>query len=377
MTKHCYFAGFLLVFCGVLSAAEDAAPLLARIKAVGKEGAGNSDAAKAWKELTRLGPDALLDILAGLDDAPPVAANWLRSAVDAIAEKSLADKQKLPAARLEAFVGARKHAGHARRLAYEWLVRVDPTAPSRLLPDMLDDPGAELRREAVDVVLKSAQDFFDKDDKVAAKAAYQRAFEAARERDQVLLIIGRLKKFGVEIDATAHFGFITRWHIAGSFDNSKESGFSKVFPPEKGVDLKAVYKGKDGQEVRWKEHTTTLPMGVVDLNKAIGALHGTTAFAHTTVVSATERPVEIRAGSNNAIRIYLNGKEIFYWDEYHHGNRMDQHIAKGTLKAGKNEILVKVLQNEQTESWAQQWSFQLRICDALGGRLPVTALGKK
>jgi len=377
MKKQRFLSGFFLICCGGLSAAEHAGPLLARIKAVGKEGAGNSDAAKAWKELTRLGPDALLDILASLDNAPPVAANWLRSAVDAIAEKSLAEKQKLPAAKLEAFVRARTHAGNARRLAYEWLVRVDPTAPARLLPDMLDDPGAELRREAVDVVLKSAQEFFDKDDKAAAKAAYQRAFKAARERDQVLLIIGRLKRLGVEIDATAHFGFIRRWHIAGSFDNSKESGFNKVFPPEKGVDLKAVYKGKDGQEVRWKEHATTLPMGVVDINKVLGALHGTTAFAHTTVISAAERPVEIRAGSNNAIRIYLNGKEILFWEEYHHGNRMDQHIAKGTLNAGKNQILVKVLQNEQTEPWAQQWSFQLRICDALGGRVPVTVLGKK
>ena len=377
MKKQHILAAVFLVCCAGLSAAGDAAPLLARIKAVGKEGEGNSPAAKAWKELIRLGPDALVDILTALDDANPSAANWLRSAVDAIAEKTLAAKKKLPTAKLEAFVRDRSHAGIGRRLAYEWLVRVDATAPGRLLPDMLDDPGAELRREAVDVVLKSAQEFFDKDDKAAAKAGYQRAFEAARERDQVQLIIGRLKKLGVEIDATSHFGFITRWHIAGSFDNSKEAGFHKVFPPEKGVDLAAVYKGKDGQEVRWKEHTTTLPMGIVDFNKVIGALHGTTAYAYTTVVSATERPVEIRAGSNNAVRIFLNGKEIFFWEEYHHGNRMDQHIAKGILKAGKNEILVKVLQNEQTEPWAQQWSFQLRICDALGGRIPVTVLEKK
>lgn len=377
MWKQCILVEVLLVCWTGAMAAKDTAPLLARIKAVGKEGAGNTEAAKAWKELIRFGPEALVDILTALDDATPVAANWLRSAVDAVAEKALAANKTLPAAKLEAFVRDRGHAGSARRLAYEWLVRVDSTAPNRLLPNMLDDPGVELRRDAVDVVLKRAQELFDKEDKAAAKAAYQRAFEAARERDQVLLIIGRLKKLGVEIDATAHFGFITRWNIAGSFDNSKETGFHKVFPPEKGVDLAAVYKGKDGQEVRWREHTTTLPLGVVDLNKVIGALHGTTAYAHATVVSAMERPVEIRAGSNNAIRIFLNGKEIFFWEEYHHGNRMDQHVAKGTLKAGKNEILVKVLQNEQTEEWAQQWSFQLRICDSLGGRVPVTVVGKK
>ena len=84
--------------------------------------------------------------------------------------------------------------------------------------------------------------------------------------------------------------------------------------------------------------------------------------------SEAERPVEIRAGSNNAVRIWVNGKEIYFREEYHHGmadgpaRRQD-----ARCKAGRNEILIKVCQNEQTDSWAEQWSFQLRICDALGG----------
>jgi hypothetical protein len=45
---------------------------------------------------------------------------------------------------------------------------------------------------------------------------------------------------------------------------------------------------------------------------------------------------------------------------------VDQYIYRGELKPGKNLILVKVLQNEQTESWAQNWQFQLRVCDAIG-----------
>jgi hypothetical protein len=28
--------------------------------------------------------------------------------------------------------------------------------------------------------------------------------------------------------------------------------------------------------------------------------------------------------------------------------------------------VVKVCQNEQTEPWAQNWAFQLRLCDATG-----------
>ena len=39
--------------------------------------------------------------------------------------------------------------------------------------------------------------------------------------------------------------------------------------------------------------------------------------------------------------------------------------------AGKNEILLKTVQNDQKEQWAQVWQFGLRICDATGGPLPV------
>jgi hypothetical protein len=39
---------------------------------------------------------------------------------------------------------------------------------------------------------------------------------------------------------------------------------------------------------------------------------------------------------------------------------------RGTLRRGKNAILIKVCQNEQTEDWAQRWQFQFRVCDASG-----------
>jgi hypothetical protein len=380
MTISLRLAGLLMG--GVLMAtgaarAADVASLLTRIRTVGKEGAGNAAAAQAWKELTKEGTAALLDILGSLDDAGPVAANWLRAAVDAIAERTLAAGKPLPADKLEAFVRDTHHAGAARRLAYEWLTRADPKAPDRLLPGMLSDPGAELRRDAVAIVLKEAQTHAERKQETAARAAYQKALQHARERDQVTLIADELKKRGVDINLTTHFGFITRWMIVAPFDNGAGKGFHTVLPPEKSVDLKAEYIGKDGKKLRWTEHVTSLPMGKVDFNKAIAALHGTTAFAYTQLESAAARPAELRVASNNAVRIYLNGKEIFFREEYHHGMSVDQHVGTGKLKAGRNEILVKVCQNDQSEPWAQEWSFQLRVCDALGGAVPVTVVTKQ
>ena len=62
------------------------------------------------------------------------------------AERALQAKRPLPAEQLEKFVRDTKHSGPGRRLAYEWLVRVDTRAPERLLPSMLNDPSTELRR---------------------------------------------------------------------------------------------------------------------------------------------------------------------------------------------------------------------------------------
>jgi hypothetical protein len=354
--------------------AADSAPLLAAIKTVGREGAGNVEASRAWQELVKLGPAALFDTLAALDDADPTAANWLRSAVDAIADRELAAKRPLPADKLEAFVKDTKHSGPSRRLAYEWLVRADATTPQRLLPGMLNDPGAELRRDAVAVALDEAQKLLDKGDKEAAKTAYEKVLASVRDRDQVDLTAKQLKALGVTVDLPAHFGFIQRWQLVAPFDNRGGKGFAVVFPPEKAVDLGVTYTGKEDAKVGWKEYTTTDAYGVVDLNTAIGKHMGAVAYAFAAVESPRDQAIEVRAGSNNAVKLFLNGKNVFFREEYHHGNHMDQHVGRGVLKAGLNEILIKVCQNEQKDSWAQSWSFQLRLCDAIGGAVPFKVL---
>ena len=105
--------------------AADVPSLLSRLQAVGREGAGNAEAARAWRELVQEGPAALLPTLSALDGADATAANWLRAAVDAIAER-VGRRTSSCGAELEGFVRQIKHSGCARRLAYEWLTRVDP-----------------------------------------------------------------------------------------------------------------------------------------------------------------------------------------------------------------------------------------------------------
>ena len=351
--------------------AGDLQSLLARVKAVGPEGAGNAEASGASRELCDRGPEDLLEVLRAMNRAGPVAANWLRSAVDAIAEKALADGRPLPARGLEELVLDRSHDGPVRRLAYEWLLRVDPSAADRLVPGMIDDPAVELRRDAVARELDRAEKLLEGGKKDDARSAFERLLPASRDEDQVSRIAKRIEELGGKVDLARHFGFIREWRIVGPFDGSDGTGYGTSYPPEKAspdaLDLeKAEYAGKSGP-VRWVEHSTSDPGGVVDLNKALGKHMGVVGYGAARVRSSEERPISVRAGTPNALKIWLNGRLVFTREEYHHGSALDQHRADAVLRKGENLILIKVCQNEQTDDWAQSWSFQLRLCDLTGG----------
>jgi len=361
--------GLSLIFITSSQAADlaNADKLLASIKAVTKEGAGNQEAGAAWKELVSLGGEVLFPALNALDDATPLASNWLRSAINAIGEKEKAAGRKLPADKLEAFVNDTKRSPAGRRIAYEFLVELDPKTPDRLLPVMLNDANADNRRDAVAAALKKAE----KLEGAEAKKEYSKLFDAVRDQDQADAIVKVLKLAGENPNLTTHFGILTNWMLIGPFDSTMGTGFNKAYEPEKKVDLAAKYVGKANAELKWIPHTSVDPYGIVNLNKAIEKHKDSVAYAFTVVESLKDLPVEIRFGCINAIKVFLNGKELFANEEYHHGERFDQYLAKGMLKAGKNELLVKICQNNQMEQWAQNWQFQLRLCDATGGSLPV------
>lgn len=367
----------LITFAGAAGAANlaETQKLLTQIKGVSKEGAGNQEAGAAWKALVSLGGDAILPTLAAMDDASAPAANWLRSAVNALAEKEKAAGKKVPAEPLEAFVKDRGHNPAARRLAYELLTDADPKVPDRLLPAMLDDPSIELRRDAVARAMRLAERLEGE----KAKAEYGRLFAAVRDEEQAKAIAAALEKHGGNPDLVAQFGIVTRWMLVGPFNGPKASGFKTSYDPETKIDLKAVYTDKGITKFEWKPHTVEVnpksydldQVGEVDLNKAIGKFKDVVAYAYTVVETEKDLPVEIRYGCINASKLFVNGKLVFAREEYHHGENFDQYVARVVLKPGKNELLLKVCQNDQKEPYAQVWQFKLRICDATGGPVPV------
>ena len=66
------------------------------VQAVGPEGQGNAAAAGAWKTLAIGNGTSLIPLLEAMDGANDYALNWLRAAVDAVADRELAAGHPLP-----------------------------------------------------------------------------------------------------------------------------------------------------------------------------------------------------------------------------------------------------------------------------------------
>jgi len=338
---------------------------LAKINAVTKEGKGNDDAGPAWKTLVSKGGPALLPTLEAVDDSNPTSANWLRAAVNAITEAEKAASRKLPADKLEAFVTNAKFAPSARRIAYELLIAQDATAKERLLPGFLNDRSPDLRRDAITYKL----DILEKLARPSIKADLESLFAFTRDKDQVELLAKKVKENGGKASVAGHFGFVTYSNLIGPFDGPESKGFGIAYKPETAAAATGTFKGKGDVELKWAPHSTSDPFGTFNLNKLLDKHKNAVAYALAVVVAERETSCEFRVTSPTSVKIFVNQKEIFGRDEYHHGDPFDANTGKATLRKGENVIVVKVCQNNQTEQWALRWQFQLRLCDETGGPL--------
>ena len=143
--------------------------------------------------------------------------------------------------------------------------------------------------------------------------------------------------------------YLTAWEVAGPYaEDGKDyqALFDRVFPPETaegaGVLWKALAAGADRQQPY-----------AVDLLKALGG-EQKAAYARTQVYSESERAALLELGSDDGIKVWLNGKLI-------HANKATRALTPGTdkvtiqLRQGWNSLLLKITQNNQG------WGFCARL----------------
>ncbi len=352
----------LSILCSLHAA--DLSSAAREVKAVAAEGRGNPAASVAWRRLAAADSKSLPVLLGAMDGANDYALNWLRSAVETVVQRETEAGHILPVEPLTRFVRDTRHHPRARYLALELITRQDAAIGARLLPEFLNDPAPDLRRDAVQAVIDEGARF-GTNNKAAAIPLFQKALTSVREPDQVDDLAKRLADLGQKVDLPKVFGWVNKWKVIGPFDNTGGAGFERVFPPETQLDTSLKFDGKSGS-VGWRDYQTTSDYGLVDFNQPFTPLKGVTGYALAEFWSDTPRRVELRIGCKVGWKVWANGRFLFGRDEYHRGFEIDQYRMPIDLLKGRNLILVKCCQNEQTEDWTKEWEFQLRITDSTG-----------
>ncbi len=340
------------------------------IRKAGKGGAGFDQALVAAKQLRSTPISQLSLLLDGLADANPIAQNWIRGVVFDVVRRS----DKIPVDSLTEYAMDAANNPTGRGLAMELIQRDSPAIAQQLISECLDDVSLPLREMAVQQKIETAQDV-QKEDPESSKSTFREALAAARHPQQLETIVESLRKLGDDdVSISSAFAMIEKWNSLGPFNNVGGVGFDTPYEPESefasgvNVDLTAEYKGKNGA-IQWQEVTAIGDKGEVNLAKTYDKEKGAVCYLYTEFDSSETRPAEVRLGSKNANKVWINGELVMENEVYHSGFMIDQYVAATKLKKGTNKILVKICQNEQTESWAQDWKFQLRITNTAGKAL--------
>ncbi|HVR84506.1 MAG TPA: HEAT repeat domain-containing protein, partial [Planctomycetota bacterium] len=150
---------------------------------------------------------------------------------------------------------------------------------------------------------------------------------------------------------------LTEWMILGSFPSPCAEPFPVDSPP-----LGKEFKDAQGRPIHWKKAKISNERGQVNLRNQMSIPDEATAYAVTELESPGERAVEFVAGSDDTLTVWLNGQKIFE-DLNNHGWTWDAFHFRGTLRAGKNLILVKCA------NASGGWEFSLAYPAPRQGRL--------
>ncbi len=130
-----------------------------------------------------------------------------------------------------------------------------------------------------------------------------------------------------------------QWHVLGPFVDVRRYLFSRKHGPEGNpVDLKQSFQSADGSTLSWEPRPEWTDGQIhSDLSGDLAA-----NFLYRLINSPDERSVQVFLGSDDAIKVFLNGEQVFANDTSR-GVAADQDSIELKLQPGSNELLLKVI----------------------------------
>ncbi len=166
-------------------------------------------------------------------------------------------------------------------------------------------------------------------------------------------------KIGVDSYQILHASpFVKRYMVLGPFPKTEADTIMSLISTDNPLNLNDTYKGLDGKTISWRE-AETRTSGMLDLRTNIGMTTGVVGFSVTYVYAPKEMGTALLLGSDETVKVWLNGTEIHQKQVYRRITP-DADTIPCQLKAGWNEVLCSVNQN----SWT--WALYLRFTDADG-----------
>ncbi len=154
-------------------------------------------------------------------------------------------------------------------------------------------------------------------------------------------------------------GWITQWKIIGPFDNDRQSGFNRPYPPEYEIHYKRTYQGK-----RVPIAFRTLPFadydGSIPLKSFFYPNYGVIVYGVTYIYSFKSQIVDLHLGATDGIKIWLND-QLLLSNREKKAYEIDQYTRKIKLNKGWNKLLFKSAVENRESGKSKSWKIGLRI----------------
>ena len=136
------------------------------------------------------------------------------------------------------------------------------------------------------------------------------------------------------------------WAVAGPFLAEPHAAYALSTPAEWTFSPEALFAAEP-RPVRWEhvpqEHV--IEHSGLDFIALFGPHTHASVYAMTHIESDTEQEIEIRAGSDDTLTLWLNGEQVFDKEVYRDAD-WDQEVIPARLRKGTNRLIAKVAQAE-------------------------------